>query len=81
MYSEDPQHPVSHLFSLRLWQEEVGADRLEWRGRLQHVLSGDTRHFRQWNTLIELLLTMLEDQEPDEMLYEQQSLPNEQEAT
>jgi hypothetical protein len=81
MYSKSSQQPPSHLFSLRLWQEDLGAGRMEWRGRLQHVLSGNTHHFREWNTLIELLLTMLEDQERDRNLYAQRSPPNEQEAT
>ncbi len=81
MYSEDSEHPPSHLFSLRLWQEELDAGQTEWRGRLQHVLSGDTHHFREWNALIELLLAMLEEQERDGMLYKDVNLGNEQEAT
>ncbi|MFP4345175.1 MAG: hypothetical protein ACLFU8_10815 [Anaerolineales bacterium] len=81
MHSKDSKHPPSHLFSLRLWQEDLGAGGTEWRGRLLHVLSGDTHHFREWNTLIELLLTMLEDQGRDGMLYKDVNLRNEEEAT
>ena len=60
----DSEHPQSHLFTLRLWREELGGGQTEWRGRLRHVLSGDTRHFREWPTLIELLVAMLENGGP-----------------
>jgi hypothetical protein len=36
----------SQLFTLRVWMEEVGDNRLEMRGTIRHVLSGETRHFR-----------------------------------
>jgi hypothetical protein len=36
----------SQLFTLRVWMEEVGDGRLEMRGTIRHVLSGETRHFR-----------------------------------
>jgi hypothetical protein len=49
----------SHLFTVRLWAEDIGADQLEWRGRVQHVTSGETHYFRDWPTLIAHLLKML----------------------
>lgn len=49
----------SHLFTLRLWGESDEEGRIQWRGKLHHVLSGQTRHFRDWPALIPLLLTML----------------------
>jgi hypothetical protein len=32
---------------------------LEIRGRVQHALSGETRHFRDWPTLIEFLISQV----------------------
>ena len=59
------QHPHSNLFTLRIWQEKLDHDHTEWRGRIQHVLSGDTRHFRDWPALREHLLEMLQTLEAD----------------
>jgi hypothetical protein len=60
----------SHLFLVRLWSEEmeklgelgeVGDQKgWEWRGRVQHVLSGEAHTFHDWPTLIRLLLEMAE---------------------
>ena len=33
----------------------------EYRGRVQHVLSGETHHFRTWAKLIEFLITQSEE--------------------
>ena len=46
---------VSHLFTLRVWQEDVGHGRSELRGALTHVLTGKTGYFRDWTTLIRLV--------------------------
>jgi len=40
------QQHHSHLFTVRLWLEELGDGRAEWRGQVQHVLSGETHYFR-----------------------------------
>jgi hypothetical protein len=53
------QQYQSHLFTVRLWLEDLGDGRAEWRGQLQHVLSGETHYFRQWETLLALLRAML----------------------
>ena len=54
-----------HLFTLRLWTEEVTADQREWRGRLYDTTTGDVRYFREWAALIPLLLAMVrEGQQP-----------------
>lgn len=52
--------PRSQLFTVRLWLEDLGEGRSEWRGRVEHVLSGQTRYFRDWATLIAALQEMLE---------------------
>ena len=49
----------SHLFTVRLWQEDLGHGRVEWRGQMQHVLSGQTHYFRDWATLAEVMAAML----------------------
>lgn len=41
----------SELFTVRLWPEELGESQVEWRGRVQHALSGRTCHFRAWPEL------------------------------
>ena len=41
----------SHLFTVRLWAEDLGDGQSEWRGKVQHVSSGATRYFRDWSTL------------------------------
>ncbi len=43
--------PRSHLFMLRLWLEAIGGGQTEWRGRVQHVSSGEVRYFRDWPAL------------------------------
>lgn len=53
--------PRSHLFTVRVWAEELGAGRIEWRGRVQHVTSGEAHHFRDWATLATLLPAMLRE--------------------
>jgi hypothetical protein len=42
---------TSHLFTLRLWPEELGGGQTEWRGKVQHVNGGEVRYFRDWPTL------------------------------
>lgn len=49
----------SHLFTLRVWAEELGDDQIEWRGQVQHVLSGEMRYFRTWTTLVEYVVATL----------------------
>jgi hypothetical protein len=56
----DPEqaHHHSHLFTVRIWPEAVGGE-LEWRGKVQHVTSGETRYFRDWSTLVAFLEELL----------------------
>jgi hypothetical protein len=41
----------SHLFMLRMWPEDLGSGQIDWRGRVQHVNSGEARYFRDWQAL------------------------------
>jgi hypothetical protein len=52
-------HYRSHLFTVRLWAEEIGGGQREWRGRIQHVTSGEAYYFRDWPTLIAHILKLL----------------------
>ena len=55
--TEYPQH--THLFTVRVWQEQLGEGQMEWRGEVQSVLSGERRYFRDWPTLVAFLKAML----------------------
>lgn len=55
------QRPHSHLFTVRVWEEEVRNGQTEWRGKVQLVTSGDVRYFREWTALVPLLITMLSE--------------------
>ena len=47
----DRPAPSSHVFVLRLWLEDLGNGQTDWRGKVQHVSSGEVRYFRDWPTL------------------------------
>ena len=53
---------TSHLFTVRVWREELGADHAEWRGKVQYVLSGEARYFREWGDLIAFVREQVGDQ-------------------
>ena len=57
---QEPQHPGSHLFTVRLWQEELGGGQAEWRGRAQDIVTGAAAYFRDWPGLIAVLSHLLE---------------------
>jgi hypothetical protein len=57
--------PHSEYFSLRLWREELGEGMTEWRGRVQHVTSGNARYFRDWQALIGFLVEVLSNFDED----------------
>lgn len=50
----DHQQNVQHsqLFTVRVWIEPLGNGQTELRGQVRHVLSGETRYFREWAVLI-----------------------------
>ena len=51
----EQQHSTSHLFTVRLWREQLGGDSSEVRCQVRHVASGETRHFRDWSHLADYL--------------------------
>jgi hypothetical protein len=60
----------SHLFTLRLWAEQLEDGHNEWRGRVHCVGTDEVRYFRDWPGLIPLLLSMLRDAERKEVAIE-----------
>ncbi len=63
--AREPAH--AQLFMLRMWPENVDEDRIEWRGKVQHVTSGEALYFRDWPALIACLQEML-SAKPDQKL-------------
>jgi hypothetical protein len=57
------RHPQSHLFTVRLWIETLGHGQEEVRMQVRHVLSGETRYFRDGSLLLAYLLTKLQEVE------------------
>ncbi|HEY0752397.1 MAG TPA: hypothetical protein VGD98_00340 [Ktedonobacteraceae bacterium] len=65
-------HPHSHLFTVRVWEEEIGVNQTEWRGRVQLLTTGETRYFREWRGLVPLLLTLLAELELDPATFKEE---------
>jgi hypothetical protein len=57
--------PDSHLFTVRVWPEFLGPGRVEWRGKAQHVLSGEARYFREWEDLIAFVKQLTQPKQED----------------
>lgn len=55
------QHTHSHLFTLRVWEEEVSAGQREWRGKVQLVTRSEVRYLHHWTALVPLLVAMLSE--------------------
>ncbi len=50
-----------YLFTVRVWLEDLGDNRTEWRGRIRSEASGEEHYFCDWPGLLEYLLKMLPD--------------------
>ncbi len=48
----DHEPTRSLLFTIRLWPEQVETGRVQWRGKVQHVLSSEAFYFGDWDELI-----------------------------
>lgn len=49
---DKPNRPArSYLFTVRLWAQDSDSDQVQWRGLVQHVLSGEYRYFKSWDSL------------------------------
>jgi hypothetical protein len=57
-----PPPDRTHLFTVRVWLEDLGDGQTEWRGEVQYVVSGEVRYFRDWSTLVAVVQAMLPKQ-------------------
>ena len=65
-----PNQPLarSHLYTIRLWPEDLGDGVWEWRGMVKHVASGKEHYFRDWGALKELMVHMTATPREDEQI-------------
>ncbi len=52
---EEDRTGRSHVFTLRLWLEDLGGSQREWRGRIQNVQAAQAIYFREWQSMIRFL--------------------------
>lgn len=58
-HTDDPWSH-SQLYTVRVWYELLEADDWEVRMQARHILSGETRYFREWSLLAAYLVSKLE---------------------
>jgi len=58
-------HSRSQLFTVRVWREDLGEGCSEWRGKVQHVTSGEVRYFRDWPGLVACIQEVIGNQSAD----------------
>ena len=51
---EPPKGTWSTLFTVRVWTESFD-DKAEWRGKVQHLHSGEAKYFRGGQMRVELI--------------------------
>lgn len=56
---DQPAQHHSHLFTVRLWQENLGDGHQEWRGKVKYLLSNEERLFRGCDEIGALMLSLL----------------------
>lgn len=63
--SSHPDDPWtrSQSFTLRIWCEQVETGQREVRMQVRHILSGETRYFREWAMLEGYVMGKLEEVE------------------
>ena len=52
----------THLFTLRLWEERVDREENEIRFKVQHVLSGEVRYFRDWSDVLVFVTSIVREE-------------------
>ncbi len=72
--TQDQTQQRTYLFTLRMWAETLGDGQIEWRGKVQHVLSGQAHYFRDWDALIAYLQDMLPPDDKAEIIVEEGKL-------
>ena len=61
----DRPSQTTHLFTLRMWREDLGNGQTDWRGKVQHVNSGEARYFREWSTMEAFVDELLHQSKPE----------------
>jgi hypothetical protein len=57
---ERPASTAPHLFTVRIWMEDLGGGQREWRGRIQDTTTGEVRYARDWLAMVAALVEMAE---------------------
>jgi len=65
--NESGSYPT-HLFVIRVWAQDIENGRSEWRGRVQHIPSGEVHYFREWADMVSIVQHLLPDNGEDESL-------------
>jgi hypothetical protein len=47
------------LFTMRLWKESLDKTHMEWRGKIQHIGSGQVAYFRDWSKMVDFISATL----------------------
>jgi hypothetical protein len=58
--------PLTHLFVIRVWAQDIEDGRTEWRGRVQYIPSGEVHYFREWADMLSIVQHMLRNDGRDE---------------
>lgn len=74
MRAFQPNEQASQLLMLRLWVENLDHGRIEIRGQVKHVLTGETVYFREWSTLLDFLQERLAVDNPTAPSTERQEM-------
>ncbi len=61
----------SLLFTIRLWPEQMETGIVQWRGKVQHVLSGEAFYFGDWDELVMRLRQLATEHQDDRQLEDQ----------
>lgn len=56
---------VTQLFTLRFWSEDLGNEQSDWRGKVQHINSGEVVYFREWSVLETFMERFLQNASDD----------------
>ncbi len=60
---DEKQQFRSYVFMVRVWWEDLGDGRTEWRGKAQFIPNGEICYFREWEILWMFLQKMLPEDE------------------
>ena len=56
-----PRPPLSRLFTVRVWQEDLGEGRSEWRGSVELLGTGKKHYFRGLLQVSEVIAAVLDE--------------------